>query len=69
MSRFRRGTVVIPRERDPVDADAALRALAVAYCRRAEDAGATPEQTLAAVSRVLADGHAAVATRAGNASG
>jgi GntR family transcriptional regulator len=40
----RRGTVVIPRERDPVDVDAALRALAVTYCHRAEDVGATPEQ-------------------------
>jgi GntR family transcriptional regulator len=51
----RRGTVVIPRERDSMDVNAALRALAVAYCRRAEEVGATPEQTLAAVSRVLGD--------------
>jgi DNA-binding transcriptional regulator YhcF (GntR family) len=65
----RRGTVVIARERAPVDVDAALRALAVAYCHRAEDVGATPEQMLAAVSRVLADDHAAAVTRAGSASG
>jgi hypothetical protein len=62
-------TVVIPRERDPVDANAALRALAVAYCHHAQDVGATPEQTLAAVSRVLADDRAAAVTRAGSASG
>jgi DNA-binding transcriptional regulator YhcF (GntR family) len=60
----RRGTVVIPRERDPVDVDAALGALAVTYCRHAQEVGATPEQTLAAVARVLADDHAAA--RAGD---
>lgn len=52
-----------------MDVDAALRALAVAYCQRAEDVGATPEQTLAAVSRVLADDHAAAASRTGSSSG
>ncbi|MHA6619960.1 GntR family transcriptional regulator [Pseudonocardia sp. DLS-67] len=63
----RRGTFVIPRERDPVDVDVALRALAIAYCHRAREAGATPGQTLAAVSRVLADDHAPAATRVGSA--
>jgi GntR family transcriptional regulator len=57
----RRGTVVATREREQVDVDAALRALAADFCRSAGNLGATPEQVLAAVSHAL--------TPAGTASG
>ena len=50
----RRGTVVVGPQESPADPDAALRALAVSYCRGAAQIGAGPEQALAAVSWVLA---------------
>jgi GntR family transcriptional regulator len=51
----RRGTVVVgPQEPGPADPDAALRALAVSYCRGAAQMGVGPEQALAAVEWALA---------------
>jgi DNA-binding transcriptional regulator YhcF (GntR family) len=51
----RRGTVVVgPHDRSPADAEAALRALALAYCRDAARIGATAEQALTAVSQASA---------------